>query len=81
MDFIYQFIASIFAKFRVKNPLLGGIVVLGLSAISYTTTQGAVLGLFPLTGWLQTAVAILTGLLAAITAPEVYPTLSKAKEK
>ncbi len=81
MDFIYQFIASLFAKFRVKNPLAGGIIVLCLSAISYSTTQGAVLGLFQLSGWLQTAVAIITGLLAALMAPEVYPTLSKTKEK
>ncbi len=81
MEFIYQFIASIFAKFRIKNPLWGGIVVLTLSAVSYTTTQGAALGLFALTGWAQTAVAIITGLLAALMAPEVYPTLSKTAQK
>lgn len=81
MDFIIQFIAKFFRNFRVKNPLVASIVLLLLATGSYTAAQGSLYGLFALPEWAGTVLSYVGLFLTAVTAPEVYPTLAKTKEK
>lgn len=66
MEFILKFLAGLFEKFRIANPTAAAIVLLLLSAITYTATQGSVLGLFNLSGFAQSAVSLVSLFLTAV---------------
>lgn len=81
MEFFAQFIAKFFKNFRIKNPVVGSVVLLLLSGLSYTAAQGTVYGLYTLPSWASPVLTFVSLFLTAVTAPEVYPTLAKTAQK
>ena len=77
MELLIRWLASLFSGFKAKNPLVAGIVLLVLSAVTHTVHQGNVLGLFPVDGWLQTALEYVSLFLTAITGSQTYQYLSQ----
>ena len=51
MDFITQFFASLFAKFKQSNPAVAGIIALILLTLVHFADQGTLLGVFTLQTW------------------------------
>lgn len=78
MEFFAELIAKLFKNFRIKNPVVGAVVLLLLSGLSYTAAQGTVYGLYVLPTWAQPVLTFVSLFLTAVSAPEVYPTLIKA---
>lgn len=67
MDFLTQFLASIFDKFKIANPKVAAVVLLLLYVVVVTTEQGVVLGVFAAPAWLAAGIKFLSGLLMAVT--------------
>lgn len=67
MDFLTQFLASIFDKFKIANPKVAAIVLFLLSVLVTTSNQGVVFGIFSAPVWLVTAVKFVSAFLLAVT--------------
>lgn len=65
LDFLVTIFASIFAKFKQKNPAVAGIIALALMVVIYTANQGTLLGVFAIPQW---ASEILSGLSTVLLA-------------
>lgn len=77
MNFIITWLAQLFSQFKLKNPLVASIVLLVLGATVHTVHQGNVLGLYDVSGWLQTALEVVTIFLTAVTGSQTYQHLQK----
>jgi len=79
MQFIIELLAKLFAAFKVKNPVVAGVILLVLGAIVHTTYQGETLGLFTLSPGLRSVVEIVGLLLTGITGSQTYQYLDGKK--
>lgn len=77
MNFLVSWLAQLFSQFKLKNPLVATIVLLVLGATVHTVHQGNVLGLYPVSGWLQAALEWVTLFLTAVTGSQTYQHLPK----
>lgn len=66
MDFLIKFLASLFAKFRLNNPAVAGVVLLVLSTAIVTINNGELFGVFPVTGLLKDVVQYISLFLTAV---------------
>ena len=64
-DFLVTIFASVFAKFKQKNPVVAGFIALFLMVVIYTASQGTLLGVFSIPEW---AAEILQGLSTVLLA-------------
>lgn len=67
MDFFADLLARLFETFRLKNPIVAGVVLLILGAFVHTAHQGTALGLFALPEWAAGAVQFISTVLLALT--------------
>ena len=72
MDFLVKWVAGLFSGFKAKNPIVAVVILLVLSAAVHTIHQGSVFGLFPVSGWLQTALEYISLFLTAATGSQTY---------
>lgn len=80
MDFIIKWLASLFEAFKLKNPVVAGVLVLVLSAIVHTATQGTFLGLFELPDWASAALEYVGLFLLAVTGSQTFRYLPASKQ-
>lgn len=80
-NFLAQWIASLFATFKAKNPLIAAIVLLVLSVAVHTVHQGEVFGLFPVSGAIQTVLEYVTLFLTAVTGSQTYQYMEQTQKK
>lgn len=81
MNFLVELLARLFSSFKLKNPMVASIVLLALSAITYTATQGSFLGLFPLPAWAEQVVVFVGLFLTAVTGSQTFQYLPKEAKK
>lgn len=67
MDFFTDLLARLFETFRIKNPIVAGVVLLILGAFVHTANQGTALGLFVLPEWVAGTVQFISTVLLALT--------------
>lgn len=80
MDFIIQLLARLFAGFKLKNPVAAAAVLLLLSAITYTASQGTILGLYTLPAWASPVLTYIGLFLTSVTGSQTYQYLDGAKK-
>ncbi len=80
MTFLLQWVASLFAGFKAKNPIVAAVILLVLSTAVHTIHEGSIFGLFPVNGWLQTALEYTTLFLTAVTGSQTFQYLEGAKK-
>lgn len=80
MDFIIKWLASLFEAFKLKNPVVAGVLVLILSAVVHTATQGTLLGLFQLPDWAAAALEYVGLFLLAVTGSQTFRYLPASKQ-
>lgn len=78
MQFLVELLARFFASFKLKNPVAAAAVLLGLSAITYTATQGSFLGLFALPEWAEPVITFVGLFLTAVTGSQTFQYTNKA---
>jgi hypothetical protein len=67
MDFFTDLLARLFETFRIKNPIVAGVVLLILGTFVHFANQGTALGLFALPEWAAGAVQFISTALLALT--------------
>lgn len=72
MDFLVRWIASLFEAFKLKNPVIAGVLLLILSAIIHTASQGTVLGLFTLPSWASDVIQYISLFFLSVTGSQTY---------
>ena len=77
MNLLIQWLASLFSSFKAKNPGVAAIVLFILATAVHTVHEGNVFGIFPVDGWLQTALEYVTIFLTAITGSQTWQILNK----
>lgn len=80
MEFLVELLARFFSGFKLKNPVAAAAVLLGLSAITYTATQGSFLGLFNLPTWAEPVITFVGLFLTAVTGSQTWQYTNKAKK-
>lgn len=81
MEFLVQLLAKLFAGFKLKNPVAAAAVLLLLSVITYTASQGSLLGLYALPEWARPVLTFVGLFLTAVTGSQTYQYLSPAAKK
>ncbi len=77
MQFLVQWVASLFSGFKAKSPLIAAIILLVLSVATHTIHQGEVFGVFPVNGGLQTVLEYVSLFLTAVTGSQTYQYLQE----
>ena len=72
MDFIVRFLATLFAKFKIKNPVVAAVVLTLLASAVATVQNGALYGLFPVPEWAETAITYMGLFLTAVSGSQTY---------
>lgn len=72
MDFIIKWLASFFAAFKAKNPIVAAIVLTALSAAVATVESGQLYGIIPVSDWVQEAIKYISIFLLAVTGSQTF---------
>lgn len=72
MDLLIRWLASLFATFKAKNPAVAAIILFILGTAVATANNGVLFGIFPLSGWLQTAIEYVGLFLLAVTGSQTF---------
>lgn len=81
MEFLIRWLASLFETFKLKSPVVAGIILLVLSAVVVTVDQGTVLGLFTLPVWLGEVLRYVALFLVAVTGSRTSRYLTPEAQK
>lgn len=81
MDWIIQLLARLFSAFKLKNPVVAGVILLLVGAAVKTAQDGVLLGLFTLPAWANQVVQYVGLFLLAVTGSQTYQYLNPAPKK
>lgn len=72
MDFIIKWLASFFAAFKTKNPVVAAVILTVLSAAVATVESGQLYGIIPVADWAQEAIKYVGIFLLAVTGSQTW---------
>jgi hypothetical protein len=72
MDFIIKWLASFFAAFKAKNPVVAAVILTALSAAVATVESGQLYGIIPVADWVQEAIKYVSIFLLAVTGSQTW---------
>lgn len=81
MEFIINWLASLFETFKFKNPVVAAVVLIILSAAIVTVQKGELFGLFTLPTWANQVVTYVGLFITAVTGSQSFRYLSAEKQK
>ncbi len=79
MDFLIKWLASFFAAFKAKNPVVAAVILTAPSAIVATVDSGMVYGIIPVSDWIQEVVKYISLFLVAAGASQTWQYSEDAK--
>lgn len=79
-DFLTVLLASLFERFKMKNPKTAAILLLVFLLIVYFAQQGTLLGVLTIPKWASDAIGFVAALLAAVTSTRTTAYLDRPEQ-